>query len=83
MSSGDILVSFDVISLFSMLPIKDTLQFISSPVPSDITELFDTASLPRKFHWNRDFYEQVDATNFFIDVFELEDLNTVPKKPKC
>ena len=38
--TNDILVSFDVISLFTKVPLADTLKYIQDIFPEDITILF-------------------------------------------
>lgn len=56
-----ILVNFDIVSLFTTMPIKEALQLISSYFPSDITELFGHCLSTKYFRWNRRFYEHVDG----------------------
>ncbi|XP_060528287.1 uncharacterized protein LOC132703174 [Cylas formicarius] len=94
LSPKDILVSFDVVSLFTMVPVKETLDLISARFRNDVTELFRHCLTTTYFQWNKEFYEQVDGVamgsplspviaNFFIEKFEQQALNTAQKKPKC
>ncbi|XP_060519160.1 uncharacterized protein LOC132697634 [Cylas formicarius] len=94
LSPKDILVSFDVVSLFTMVPVKETLDLISARFRNDVTELFRHCLTTTYFQWNKEFYEQVDGVdmgsplspviaNFFMEKFEQQALNTAQKKPKC
>ena len=89
----DLLVSFDVESLFTMVPINDTLKLLMNHFSSEILELFRHCLTSSYFLWNDQFYEQIDGVamggplspvvaNFFMEWFEKTALDTAPKRPK-
>ena len=91
---SDILVSFDVVSLFTMVPINDALNRIADIFPDDITGLFKHCLTTTYFQYNHEFYEQLDGVamgspispviaNFYMEYFEEKALNTAAKKPSC
>ena len=61
MEPNDILVSFDVISLFTKVPLADTLKYIQDIFPENITILFSHCLTTSYFQWNQSFYEQVEG----------------------
>ncbi|XP_018311528.1 uncharacterized protein [Mycetomoellerius zeteki] len=91
----DLLVSFDVESLFTQVPIKDTLNIIkaSHKVPSDLIPLIEHCLTTTYFSYNNQFYEQTSGAamgspispviaNIFMEHFEKEALGKTPKKPE-
>ncbi|KAJ4451782.1 hypothetical protein ANN_03254 [Periplaneta americana] len=54
---GDIMVSFDVVSLFTRVPIKETIELLKNIFPEDIVVLFQLVLTTTYFQWNEDFYE--------------------------
>ncbi|XP_018372103.1 PREDICTED: uncharacterized protein LOC108766985 [Trachymyrmex cornetzi] len=91
----DLLVSFDVESLFTQVPIKDTLNIIkaSHKVPSDLIPLIEHCLTTTYFSYNNQFYEQTSGAamgspispviaNIFMEHFEKETLGKTPKKPE-
>ena len=90
----DLLVSFDVVSLFTMVPIDESLQLIKNHFPEDICALFHHCLKTTYFQYNEEFYEQTDGVamgsplspviaNFFMEKFEQKALNSAQKKPSC
>ena len=89
---NDLLVSFDVVSLFTKVPINDTLQHIEQLFSPDITSLYRQCLSTSYFQWNKEFYEQTDGVamgsplspvvaNFFMEKFEKQALDTAKLKP--
>ncbi|XP_062837651.1 uncharacterized protein LOC134299269 [Anolis carolinensis] len=92
LSTKDILISFDVVSLFTKVPVADTLTLIKQNFPEDITALFHHCLTTSYFQWDTGFYEQKDGVamgsplspvvaNFYMEYFEKQALETAPKKP--
>jgi len=84
----------DLESLFTQVPIKDTLNIIkaSHEVPSDLIPLIEYC-LITYFSYNNQFYEQTSGTamgspispviaNIFMEHFEKEALRKTFKKPE-
>ncbi|GJQ72309.1 hypothetical protein Trydic_g3398 [Trypoxylus dichotomus] len=78
---SDILVSFDVVSLFTKVPLIDTLRYIAALFPLDITQLFKHCLTTSYFVWDGSFYEKTDGitmgsplspvvANLFMERFE-------------
>ena len=91
---NDMLVSFDVVSLFTMVPINEALLYIRQNFTDDITALFEHCLTTTYFQWNQDFYEQIDGVamgsplspviaNFFMEKFEQQALEATDYKPIC
>ncbi|XP_074041026.1 uncharacterized protein [Leptinotarsa decemlineata] len=57
----DILVRFDVVSLFTNVPLGDSLRGLAHVFPNDIVELFRTCLTGSYFQWGVNFYEQQDG----------------------
>ena len=92
-SPSDCLVSFDVESLFTKVPIKDTIELLEPHFSSKEIALFSHCLTSSYFSWNKTFYEQKDGVamgsplspvvaNFFMESFEKSALDTAPLKPK-
>ncbi|XP_054853995.1 uncharacterized protein LOC129342319, partial [Eublepharis macularius] len=88
----DILVSFDVVSLFTKVPVKDTIALINQIFPEDVTALFHHCLTTSYFQWDNEFYEQMDGVamgsplspviaNFYMEHFEKTALESAPHKP--
>jgi hypothetical protein len=78
----DILVSFDVVSVFTMVPIVEALLLFRHVLTSSF------------FRFNCQFYEQTDGVamgsplspviaNYFMEYFEEISLQTATHKPLC
>ena len=78
----DRLISFDVVSLFTKVPVEETLQYIKEIFPEDIATLFRHCLTTTYFKWNAEIYEQTDGVamgsplsptiaNFYMEKFEM------------
>ncbi|XP_054709735.1 uncharacterized protein LOC129219380 [Uloborus diversus] len=90
---SDLLISFDVVSLFTKDPVEDALQLITPIFPPDIAALFKHVLTTTYFQWNTKFYEQRDGVamgnplspviaNFYMEFFEQKALASATKKPE-
>ena len=88
----DLLVSFDVVSLLTNVPLHDTMTHIRNIFPEDITALFHHTLMSTYFQWNQNFYEQKEGVamgsplspaidNLNMEKFEDKALQTAKKKP--
>jgi hypothetical protein len=88
----DILVSFDVVSLFTMVPIEEALRLLSRYFDEAILRLFLHILTSSFFFFN--FYEQTDGVamgsplypviaNYFMEYFEEMALEAATHKPLC
>jgi len=73
---SDLLVSFDVESLFTQIPIKDTLNIIkaSHEVSSDFIPLIEHCLTITYFSYNNQFYEQTSGMDSPIRCISLNPL---------
>ena len=58
---GDILVSFDVVSLFTRVPVEESLDYISEIFTKDLVDIFRVCLTTTYFVWEEEFYEQIDG----------------------
>ncbi|KAJ4441105.1 hypothetical protein ANN_10955 [Periplaneta americana] len=90
----DLLVSFDVVSLFTKVPVKDTLELLHKFYPQDVVDLFHQVLTTTYFQWNYEFYEQLDGVamgsllspmiaNFYMEFLEESILEAATLKPSC
>ncbi|KAJ4448198.1 hypothetical protein ANN_10212 [Periplaneta americana] len=90
----DILVSFDVVSLFTKVPISNTMVLLRNIFSEDIVTLFQHVLTTTYFQWQQKFYEQTDGVamgsplspviaNFYMEAFEEATLETATLKPSC
>jgi hypothetical protein len=90
----DIMVSFDVVSLFTRVPIGETISLLSRHFEEDILTLFRHVLTSSYFRIAGQFYEQIDGmamgsplssviANFYMEVFEEMALDRAPHKPLC
>ncbi|GJQ85034.1 hypothetical protein Trydic_g3695 [Trypoxylus dichotomus] len=95
----DLLVSFDVESLFTKVPVEETLeiikqQLISRGLQPDLNNLARHCLTWTYFLWNGEFYEQASGAamgsslspviaNIFMEAFEHEAIESSRMKPKC
>jgi retron-type reverse transcriptase len=88
------MVSFDVISLFTKVPIADSLELLGHHFEDDFLALFIHVQTFTYFCFDGQFYKQTDGvamglplspiiTNFFIEDFEKKALDQVAHKPIC
>ena len=89
----DILVSFDVESLFTKVPLAETLVLLRPHFDPPVINLFQHCLTSSYFIWKGTFYEQTDGVamgsplspvlaNFFMEDFEVRALQSAEKKPK-
>jgi hypothetical protein len=75
------MVSFDVVSLFTRVPIKDTMDLLGRHFEKDILRLFRHVLTTSYFSFEDQFYEQIDVVamgsplspviaNFYMEDFE-------------
>ena len=89
----DILVSFDVESLFTKVPLPDTIELLRPHFDPPVVNLFRHCLTSSYFVWKGNFYEQTDGVamgsplspiiaDFFMEDFEIRALQSAMKKPK-
>lgn len=90
---NDDLLSLDVVSLFTHVPIEPTMKFLEPLLPQPVVKLFEYMLQSVYFMYNGAFHKQVDSTamgsplssfiaNFFMQPFEAQVLKETPLKPK-
>jgi len=93
---ANVLINFDVESLFTQIPIKNTLDIIKSSykVSSSLIPLIESYPFncftTTYFFYNNQFYEQISGAamgssviaNIFMEYFEKEALQKMLKKPE-
>jgi retron-type reverse transcriptase len=88
------MVSFDVVSLFTNVPIVDSLELLSHHFEDDVLALFKHVLTSTYFCFDGQFYEQTDGVamgsplspviaNFFMEDFEKKATEQVVLKPVC
>lgn len=93
LNSNDILVSFDVESLFTKVPVGYTLELLKEKFDANLVALFEHCLTSTYFVWQGTFYEQKEGmamgsplspvvANFFMEEFEQKALRTAQRKPK-
>ncbi|XP_071439029.1 uncharacterized protein [Hetaerina americana] len=89
----DILASFDVVSLFTKIPVKDTLELLGTRFDKKLIELFRHVLPSTYFQYQGTFYEQVEGgpmgspmspaiANFFMEDFEEKALRMAKLRPR-
>ena len=92
------MVSFDVQSLFTSLPIEDCIEIVKrklndNEMPKQYAELLEHCLTSGYLLWNDEFYQQIDGVamgspvspviaDIFMEDFEQRALLTAPAKPK-
>jgi hypothetical protein len=88
----DMLVSFDVISLFTKVPLDETTQILSQHLDEKLANLIRYTLTTTYFVYDGTTYEQTDGlalgsplapvtANIHTEFFEHQALNTAKKKP--
>jgi hypothetical protein len=88
------MVSFDIVSLFTNVPIGDSLELRSQRFKKDILDLFRQALTSTYFCFNGQHYEQTDSVamasplspviaNFYMEEFEKKAIKQATHKPTC
>ena len=91
---GDLMVSFEVVSLFTKVPVDDSLSLLNHHFTEDIRALFKLVLTSTYFCVNNQFFEQTDGVamgsplppviaNFFMEDFEKRALDQATLKPTC
>lgn len=94
LNKGDILVSFDVVSLFTKIPITEALELIKSKlnVPADFITLTEHCLKNTYFQFEGQIYKQILGApmgsplspviaNIYMMYFEIKALESAPLKP--
>ncbi|XP_046405042.1 uncharacterized protein LOC124170364 [Ischnura elegans] len=97
-ADNDILVSFDVVSLFTKVPIKESVDIIKRltkfGLPTDFPKLADFCLRSNYFLWDGEFYKQKDGAamgsplspvvaNLYMEHFEEDALASSKLRPSC
>lgn len=61
LKSTDIIVSFYVVLLFTMVPLKPTVEILADKFNKKWLDLFQLYLTTTYFQWNNGFYEQVEG----------------------
>ena len=88
------MVSFDVVSLFTKVPVEDSLSLLSHQFADDILALFKLVLTSTYFCFDGQYFEQTDGVamgsplspvkaDFFMEDFEEKALNQATLKPTC
>jgi hypothetical protein len=88
----DILVSFDVVSLFTKVPLDDTLQLLSRQFHKQTVDLIRHMLTTTYFHLDGSFYHQINGVavgspltpvvaNCYVEHFEQQAVSSAIKKP--
>jgi hypothetical protein len=88
----DIMVTFEVVSLFTRVPIKDTMDLLGLHFEEDILIFFRNVLTTACFSFNGHFYEQIDGVargallspviaNFYMEDFGRRTFDLAPHKP--
>ncbi|XP_020295119.1 uncharacterized protein LOC109860447 [Pseudomyrmex gracilis] len=92
---NDILDSFDIVFLFTQVPIYDTINIIKSSgqLSSDLISLVEHCLTTTYFTYNNQFYKQITVAamgspispiiaNIFMEHFETQAIKKAPLKPQ-
>lgn len=88
----DMLISFDVVSLFTKISLNEAIHVINEVVGPETTKLAEVCLRSTFFSFQGDFFEQISGVamgsplssivaNFFMEKFEKKALETYPLKP--
>jgi hypothetical protein len=88
------MVSFDIVSLFTKVPVEHSLSLLGHHFTDDILALFKLVLTHTDFCVNGQYYEQTDhvgmgsplspvMANFFMEEFEKKGFNQATVKPTC
>ncbi|XP_049964206.1 uncharacterized protein LOC126484658 [Schistocerca serialis cubense] len=88
----DLTVSFDVKSLFTSVPLAETINILQEQILPDICDLVWLCSSSTYFSWQGKFYEQIDGmvmasplshvvADIFLRAFKQIVLNSMPLHP--
>ncbi len=88
----DMLMSFDVESLFTSVPLATTINLLAPLFPPKIIKIFNHCLSTNYFSYQGQFYEQLEGlamgiplspavANLFVEHFEKTALDSAPLKP--
>jgi hypothetical protein len=88
------MVSFDIVSLFTKVPTKETMDLLGRHFEEDVLGLFRRILTTSYFTYNEQFYGQTDdvamgsplspvIANFYMEDCEKAALESAPLKPRC
>jgi retron-type reverse transcriptase len=88
------MVSFDIVSLFTKVPIRETMDLLGCHFKEDALALFRHVLTTSYFTFNGQFYGQTDGVamgsplspviaNFYMVDYEKAALESAPLKPRC
>ena len=91
---GNLMVSFDVVSLFTKVPVEESLTLLNQHFNDDILALYKHVLTSTYFCVDGQFYEQTDdvamgsplspvITNFYMEDFEMKAIKKATYKPAC
>jgi retron-type reverse transcriptase len=94
LETEDLMVSFDVVSLFTKVPISDSISLLKTLFSEDIVNLFEHVLTSTYFIFHGQFFEQTDGVamgsplspviaNFFMEAFEQKVMKMATYKQKC
>ena len=92
MEESDILVSFDVVSLFTKIPLDEAVKVINDVTDPETTKIAEVCLWSTFFSFQGEFYEQVSGAamgsplspivaNLFMENFEKKALASFPLSP--
>ena len=96
-SEDDLLVSFDVVSLFTKIPIEDAIEVIKTltekGLPKDIPKMVEFCLQNCYFSWGGKLYERTEGASMgsplspvvadlYMEEFDRKALDSFPTKPK-
>jgi hypothetical protein len=92
LNEADIVVSFDVVSLFTKVPLDDTLQLLSGRFQMQTVDLIRHVLMSMYILYNGSFYNQKDGVtmgsplvpvvaNIYMEHFEKQAISSAVKKP--
>ena len=93
LDTGDILVSFDVVSLYTKIPVDEAIATIRDLTDVDTAKLIEVCLKSTFFTFQQVFYEQIEGVamgsplspivaNLYMEMFEKRDVDLFPLKPK-
>jgi hypothetical protein len=88
------MVSFDIVSLFTKVPIKEAMDLLGCHFKEDALGLFQHVLTTSYFTFNEQFYGQTNGvamssplspviSNFYMEDYTKVALELAPMKPRC
>ena len=93
LDENDILVSFDVVSLYTKIPVTDAIETIKELTNEETAKLVEVCLRSTYFTFREEFYEQIEGVamgsplspivaNLYMESFERRALDLSPLNPK-